>query len=199
MSNKNDFKAFSIGNNANVVSQERYEESQNLKTGFPPEGITTHELNKALRQSSTIASVVANFMSTQCGRDVLDNGDLATLNKTFTDSLECHVNKKFPGSLSPNGYQQLPGGLILQWGRHNFTPLKLNKVILPTAFKHKFLHVFMTPIGDWIFPMSASAHPDSLDSFNSWVAARTINAYGSAIRLSANDTYVYGDYFAIGY
>ncbi|OCA55985.1 hypothetical protein [Photorhabdus namnaonensis] len=90
MSNKNDFKAFSISNDANVVSQERYEEEQSLKTGFPPNDVTTHVLNKALRQSSTIASVVANFMSTQCGKDVLDNGDLATLNKTFTDSLQCY-------------------------------------------------------------------------------------------------------------
>ncbi|ERT10318.1 hypothetical protein O185_25640 [Photorhabdus temperata J3] len=34
MSPKNNFKAFSISNNANVVSQERYEESQSLQTGF---------------------------------------------------------------------------------------------------------------------------------------------------------------------
>ncbi|WP_376744720.1 hypothetical protein [Photorhabdus noenieputensis] len=71
MSNKNDFKAFSISNNANVVSQERYEESLSLYSGFPPDNIPTHLLNKVLRQSSTIASVVANFMSTQCGKDVL--------------------------------------------------------------------------------------------------------------------------------
>ncbi|MBS9426491.1 phage tail protein, partial [Photorhabdus caribbeanensis] len=49
MNHKNDFKAFSINNNANVVSQERYEESQSLKTGFPPDNITVHLLNKVLR------------------------------------------------------------------------------------------------------------------------------------------------------
>ncbi|WP_228985164.1 MULTISPECIES: gp53-like domain-containing protein [Photorhabdus] len=198
MSNKNDFKAFSTSSNANVVSQERYEESLSLYSGFPPDNVPTHLLNKALRQSSTIASVVANFMSTQCGKDVLDNGDLATLNKTFTDSLECHANKNFPGSLSLNGYQQLPGGLILQWGRHNFTPLAINKVILPTPFKQGCLKVFMSPVGDWIFPMSAAPN-GTLNTFNSWVAARTINAYGTEIKLSAGDTYVYGDYFAIGF
>ncbi|NHB93207.1 gp53-like domain-containing protein [Photorhabdus cinerea] len=198
MSNKNDFKAFSIRDGANVVDQDLYENSSELQSGFPPVGLTTHVLNKALRQSSTIASVVANFMSTQCEKDVLDNGDLATLNKTFTDSLQCHMKKQYPGSLSPNGYQQLPGGLILQWGRHNFTPLAINKVILPTPFKHGCLRVFMSPVGDWIFPMSAATN-GTLNTFNSWVAARTINAYGTEIRLSANDTYVYGDYFAIGY
>ncbi|WP_445497122.1 gp53-like domain-containing protein [Photorhabdus sp. SF281] len=198
MSNKNDFKAFSTSNNANVVSQERYEEYPNLQTGFPPGEMTTHVLNKALRQSSTIASVVANFMSTQCEKDVLDNGDLETLNKTFTDSLQCHMKKQYPGSLSHNGYQQLPGGLILQWGRHNFTPLTRNTVILPTPFKRGCLKVFITPVGDWIFPMSAAPN-GTLGTFAAWVAARTINAYGSEIKLSANDTYVYGDYFAIGF
>ncbi|MCW7762970.1 gp53-like domain-containing protein [Photorhabdus luminescens] len=198
MSNKNDFKAFSIKDGANVVSQNLYENSPELQTGFPPVGLTTHVLNKALRQSSTIASVVANFMSTQCGKDVLDNGDLATLNQTFTDSLQCHMNKQLPGNLSPNGYQQLPGGLILQWGRHNFTPLARNKVVLPTPFKRGCLKVFMSPVGDWIFPMSAAPN-GTLNTFDSWVAARTVNAYGTEIKLSANDTYVYGDYFAIGF
>ncbi len=64
MNPKNDFKAFSIGNNANVVSQERYAENQSLHTGFPPKNIANHVLNKVLRQSSTIASVVADFSST---------------------------------------------------------------------------------------------------------------------------------------
>ncbi|WP_449591356.1 gp53-like domain-containing protein [Photorhabdus tasmaniensis] len=198
MSNKNDFKAFSTGNNANVVSQQLYEASPSLNTGFPPDDISTHVLNKALRQSSTISSVVANFISTQCGKDVLDNGDQETLNQLFTDSLQCHIKKQSPGKLSLNGYQHLPGGLILQWGRHNFTPLVRNKVILPTSFKNNFLHVFMSPVGDWIFPMSAAPY-GALDSFYTWVAKRTVSAYGADISLSANDTYVYGDYFAIGF
>ncbi len=46
MSQKNDFKAFSIDNNANVVSQERYEESLNLNTGFQPDNVPTHLLTK---------------------------------------------------------------------------------------------------------------------------------------------------------
>ncbi|TDB56169.1 phage tail protein [Photorhabdus luminescens] len=87
MSVKNDFKAFSAGNNANVVSQGRYEESKDLLTGFPPDDVPTHLLNKVLRQSSTIASVVANFIAEQSGEDVLDNGDItkltAQLSKAF--------------------------------------------------------------------------------------------------------------------
>ncbi len=79
MSYKNDFKAFSIDNNANVVSQGIYEEEQSLKTGFPPDNVPTHVLNKTLRQSSIISSVLADFISTQSGEDVLDDGDIANL------------------------------------------------------------------------------------------------------------------------
>ncbi|EYU16616.1 phage tail protein [Photorhabdus aegyptia] len=84
MSQKNDFKAFSISNNANVVSQEKYEENQSLQVGFPPENISTHILNKALRQSSTIAAVIANFIATQSDDDVLDDGDAEIPNASLT-------------------------------------------------------------------------------------------------------------------
>ncbi|QXF33514.1 phage tail protein [Photorhabdus luminescens] len=94
MSQKNDFKAFSISDNANVVSQEKYEESQNLRTGFPPENVSTHVLNKVLRQSSTIASVVANFIATQSGEDVLDDGDIAKLTVRFNSALDKALEQK---------------------------------------------------------------------------------------------------------
>ncbi|NHB93498.1 hypothetical protein [Photorhabdus cinerea] len=40
MSNKNDFKAFSVSQDANVISQGEYEESQYLNTGIPPNFIS---------------------------------------------------------------------------------------------------------------------------------------------------------------
>ncbi len=46
MNHKNNFKAFSISDNANVVSQEKYEENQSLQTGFTPDNVPTHLLNK---------------------------------------------------------------------------------------------------------------------------------------------------------
>ncbi|MBS9422509.1 phage tail protein [Photorhabdus caribbeanensis] len=108
MSHKNDFKAFSISNNANVVSQERYEESQNLQTGFPPENITTHILNKALRQSSTISSVVADFIATESNSDVLDDGNIAKLTAQLNKALEQKITTKIPdASLTQKGIVQL--------------------------------------------------------------------------------------------
>ncbi|MBS9435962.1 phage tail protein [Photorhabdus noenieputensis] len=109
MNPKNDFKAFSIGNNANVVSQERYEGEKDLKNGFPPDDtISRHVLNKALRQSSTIASVVADFIATESGSDVLDDGNIAKLTEQLNKALEQKFIKKVPdASLTQKGVVQL--------------------------------------------------------------------------------------------
>ncbi|AXG47152.1 phage tail protein [Photorhabdus laumondii subsp. laumondii] len=105
---KNDFKAFSTSNNANVVSQERYEESRDLLSGFPPNDVPTHLLNKVLRQSSTIASVVANFIAAQSGDDVLDDGDIAKLTAQLNRALEQKITAKIPSaSLTQKGIVQL--------------------------------------------------------------------------------------------
>ncbi|AXG47150.1 phage tail protein [Photorhabdus laumondii subsp. laumondii] len=109
MSQKNDFKAFSISDNANIVSQEKYEESQNLKTGFPPENVSTHVLNKVLRQSSTISSVVANFIATQSGEDVLDDGDIAKLTVRFNRALDKALEQKI------SGISSIPVGSPIPW------------------------------------------------------------------------------------
>ncbi|PQQ40291.1 DNA-packaging protein [Photorhabdus luminescens] len=108
MSKKNDFKAFSISNNANVVSQEKYEENQSLQVGFPPDNISTHVLNKALRQSSTIAAVIANFIATQSDDDVLDDGDIAKLTAKLNQALKQKVTAEIPNaSLTQKGVVQL--------------------------------------------------------------------------------------------
>ncbi|NHB87209.1 tail fiber protein [Photorhabdus tasmaniensis] len=108
MSQKNDFKAFSISDNANVISQADYENDQRLQKGFPPENITTHLLNKVLRQSSTISAVVANFIETQSGEDVLDNGDIAKLADQLNRALQQKITTGIPtASLTQKGVVQL--------------------------------------------------------------------------------------------
>ncbi|TNH44087.1 phage tail protein [Photorhabdus luminescens] len=108
MNYKNDFKAFSTNNNANVVSQEGYEESRSLKMGFPPDDITVHLLNKVLRQSSIITSVLANFIATYSGNDVLDDGDLVKLATQLSRALEQKIAAEVPNaSLTQKGVTQL--------------------------------------------------------------------------------------------
>ncbi|WP_132352748.1 gp53-like domain-containing protein [Photorhabdus khanii] len=108
MSPKNDFKAFSISNNANVLSQQLYEGSSELPTGFPPYAVTTHILNKVLRQSSIISSVVADFISTQSGEDILDDGNIAKLTLQLNKALEQKFITGVPNaSLTQKGIVQL--------------------------------------------------------------------------------------------
>ncbi|CAQ83741.1 MULTISPECIES: hypothetical protein [Photorhabdus] len=99
MSVKNDFKAFSIKNGANVVDQNLYESSPELQTGLAPNSsIHVHLLNKTLRQSSTISSVLADFIAEQSGEDVLDDGNVAKLTAQLKKALE-KVSAKRPGDI----------------------------------------------------------------------------------------------------
>ncbi|WP_387466797.1 tail fiber protein [Photorhabdus sp. RM323S] len=108
MNPKNDFKAFSISNNANVVSQQLYEVSSELPTGFPPYTVTTHVLNKVLRQASTISSVVADFIASQSGEDVLDDGNITKLTLQLNKALEQKFITGVPNaSLIQKGIVQL--------------------------------------------------------------------------------------------
>ncbi|KAA1170952.1 gp53-like domain-containing protein [Photorhabdus heterorhabditis] len=99
MNPKNDFKAFSIKSNSNVLDQDRYEKSLELQDGFQEEtGITIHVLNKALRQSSTISSVVADFIATESGSDVLDDGNITKLTAQLNKALEHKITTKISAS-----------------------------------------------------------------------------------------------------
>ncbi|OCQ54577.1 Phage Tail Collar Domain protein [Photorhabdus australis subsp. thailandensis] len=124
MNHKNDFKAFSISNDASIISQEKYEESQSLQAGFPPENISIPVLNKELRQSSTIASVVANFIKEQSGDDVLDDGDITKLTEQLNRALEQKISDisnipvgvpvPWPTTIPPAGWLQCNGSVFDQ-------------------------------------------------------------------------------------
>ncbi len=108
MSQKNDFKAFSISDNANVVSQEKYEVNQSLQTGFSPDNVPTHLLNKVLRQTSTVSSAVADFIAARSGNDVLDDGNIAKLTAQLNKALEQKIATDIPSaSLTQKGVVQL--------------------------------------------------------------------------------------------
>lgn len=73
----NNFKAFATANGANVTAQSDYEALTALLTGFQSGKASSAQINKAIRQSSTIAAVVAQYIANNSGNDVLDNGDTA--------------------------------------------------------------------------------------------------------------------------
>lgn len=75
----NDFKAFGIAAGANVTSQSDYESLDALLTGFQSGKASSSQINKALRQSTVMAAILAQFISDSANVDVFDNGNLANI------------------------------------------------------------------------------------------------------------------------
>lgn len=71
----NDFLVFGVNAGANVMSQADYAALASRGNGFSAGTAVSAQLNKAWRQSSVIASVVAQYIADNSGKDVLDNGN----------------------------------------------------------------------------------------------------------------------------
>lgn len=75
----NNFKPFAVGSGANVTSQTDYEALAALLTGFQSGKASSAQINKAIRQSTVMASVLAQYISDVASVDVLDNGTTANV------------------------------------------------------------------------------------------------------------------------
>lgn len=134
MANKNDFKAFALDPNANVLSQASWEALPALLAGFSSGKASSAQVNKAIRQATTIAALVGQFIANS-GTDALDNADVNGLVTKFTNALTTNLglgtaSKKNVGtgagqipdmssfgiSLQNPGWAKFPSGLIIQWG-----------------------------------------------------------------------------------
>lgn len=83
----NDFKPFATGVGANVTSQEDWEALAALVTGFQSGKASSAQVNKAIRQATTIGSVVGQFIADKTGQDVLDDGNVAGVLDKFKEAL----------------------------------------------------------------------------------------------------------------
>ncbi|HDG8072233.1 TPA: hypothetical protein PCO50_002445 [Klebsiella pneumoniae] len=92
---ENNFKAWATGSGANVTSQDDFENLSALTTGFVSGKASSAQINKVLRQASTIAAVVAQFIADNTSEDVLDNGDTAAI----LSSLEAALGSAGSGRL----------------------------------------------------------------------------------------------------
>jgi hypothetical protein len=73
----NNFKPFAVGAGANVTAQADYEALAALVSGFTAGKASSAQVNKARRQSTALASVLAQFIANTTGNDVLDDGNTA--------------------------------------------------------------------------------------------------------------------------
>lgn len=76
---ENNFKPFAVGAGANVLTQTEWEALVALSTGFTAGIARSGEVNKALRQATVMASVLAQYIADTSDSDVLDDGDVSAL------------------------------------------------------------------------------------------------------------------------
>lgn len=152
----NDFQPFATGPGANVMSQADYLALAALLTGFQAGKASSAQINKALRQSSTIGALIGQFIA-NANIDALDNGDITSLVTKFTNALNANLNLKtaaqrdvgdisnkipdmsyFVGIREGKGYQRIPGGMIMQWGRVNVVTANTSADVIIDQFKIPF-------------------------------------------------------------
>jgi hypothetical protein len=115
MSGSSQFKTFAAGAGANTLTPAEYATMTDLLSGGFVEGIAESKtLNTVWRQSSFVAAAVAQLMANITGEAINDDGNITT----FIAQLEATISGINPGSVyGTAGYQRLPGGFILQWGK----------------------------------------------------------------------------------
>lgn len=86
----NNFKAFALDPNANVMSQSDWEALPALLSGFTAGKAASAQVNKAIRQATTIAALVGQFIANS-GADALDNADVNGLVTKFTNALVANL------------------------------------------------------------------------------------------------------------
>jgi hypothetical protein len=79
MSTENDFLVFAGQSGANVVTQAAYAGQTWQQAGFVAGLAPSAQLNKVWRQSSVMASVIAQFIVNNSGQPAIDDGTTATL------------------------------------------------------------------------------------------------------------------------
>jgi hypothetical protein len=92
----NDFLPFGISESANVVTQAEYAGLASRSTGFTAGTAVSKQLNKAWRQSSVMSHVLAEFIEQNSGNDVLDDGDIPTIQNNLTLAVQAAIADGIP-------------------------------------------------------------------------------------------------------
>lgn len=87
MAATNDFLPFATGVGANVMAQSDYASLTSRGTGFQSGVATSAQINKVLRQSSFVASTLAQFIADNQANNVVDDGNVANLESQLRAAL----------------------------------------------------------------------------------------------------------------
>ncbi|HBN4777342.1 TPA: hypothetical protein L2X34_001944 [Escherichia coli] len=171
MAGTNDFKAFATDANANVTSQEEWETLTALKKGFSSGKASSAQVSKALRQPSTMAAVLGQFIA-NAELDALDDGDVdglvAKLATAITTNLGLGEGAKLGAAVcvtGSTGYMTIPAMvagkervIILQWfgaaTTDYVTPVTAN---FPIAFPNECMIPLFSDVSNGAVDLSSTA------------------------------------------
>lgn len=123
----NDFLPFATGGGANVIDQPTYAANPVVGSGFSSGIADSRYLNKVWRQSSFIASCLAQYMANTLGVSILDDGNVSTM-LTHMGALWGNIvggaAHEIPYQTGVNATAFIPAptgaGQVLQWDGSNF-------------------------------------------------------------------------------
>ncbi|HBA1363921.1 TPA: phage tail protein [Escherichia coli] len=184
MAGTNDFKAFATDANANVTSQEEWETLTALKKGFSSGKASSAQVSKALRQPSTMAAVLGQFIA-NAELDALDDGDVDGLVAKLATAITTNLGlgEGAPAIGVPFFWPSaaMPNTVIDSWSSMVF--LKFNGAKF-SAFDYPVLaKVFPSLVlpearGDFIRIWDDGRGADSGRALLSWQAATALSQFG---------------------
>ncbi|MDQ0507430.1 glycine-rich domain-containing protein [Xanthobacter agilis] len=111
MANSNQFLAFGTATGANVLGQSAYSALTARSTGFQSGVALSQQVNKTLRQATSMTAMLGAFIAAY-GGDALDDGDLTTLRANFEAALAYIIDQNLPAETDLSGYLQKAGGAM---------------------------------------------------------------------------------------
>lgn len=168
----NNFKPFGIGSGANVTDQTAYEALAALLTGFQSGKASSAQINKALRQGTVMASVLAQFIANSSGNDVLDNGDTAAILANLLTALNTN------------------GGLSFLKKLNNLSEISVAGTAAQTAARANILAAALAGLATQVFSVAtatANAHAVPLLQMNNALALKALLNGDTNQQFSAKD------------
>ena len=84
----NEFLPLATGGGSNVITQVQYDALAARLTGFQAGVAKSNEVNKALRQATSMAAMLGQFIGDYGALDAIDDGNVANLVRDFTRSIQ---------------------------------------------------------------------------------------------------------------
>lgn len=100
-----EFSVFGTGPGAYVYAPATWAANPIRASGFPPGQVLKEQLNTPIRQASSVATMVANFIAAHQASNVLDDGNLSVLLAQFEAAISSYVggNATHYQLVSPSG------------------------------------------------------------------------------------------------